>query len=47
MTQTNDMPGFVPCETDQVRQAKYIARRQEEERMREAIRNGVRAYDRR
>lgn len=40
-----DMPGFVPSEPDQLREAKYALRRQIELRNREAIRRGERMYD--
>jgi len=40
-----DMPGFVPCETDQRRQAKYVARRRIEADNRQAIRGGTKRYD--
>ena len=41
-----DVPGFVPCETDQWREQKYAARRQQEERNRAALRRGEKAYER-
>ena len=41
-----DMPGFVPCEKDLEREAKYEYRHREELRFREAIRRGEKAYDR-
>jgi len=40
-----DMPGFVPCEADLRREAKYVARRAEEERVRMSILAGTKAYD--
>jgi len=40
-----DMPGFVPCETDRRRQAKYDARRCIEAVNRQAIREGTKRYD--
>ena len=40
-----DMPGFVPCETDRRRQAKYAARRRIEADSRRAIREGTKRYD--
>ena len=40
-----DMPGFVPCLIDQLRNGKYVLRRQEEHRIRDAIETGVRVYD--
>ena len=40
-----DMPGFVPSEPDQRREAKYALRRQIELRNREAIQRGDRVYD--
>ena len=40
-----DMPGFVPCETDRRRQAKYVARRRIEADSRRAIREGTKRYD--
>ena len=42
-----DMPGFVPCPTDQRRQVKYARRRRIEATIRQAIRAGNRVYDRR
>jgi hypothetical protein len=40
-----DMPGFVPCPTDQRREEKYLDRRQIELRNRQAIREGRDVYD--
>lgn len=40
-----DMAGFVACEKDGQREAKYVLRQKEENRSREAIRTGQRAYD--
>ena len=40
-----DQPGFVPCATDQRREAKYAARRLLELRNRQAIKNGIKVYD--
>ena len=40
-----DMPGFVPCEVDRRREAKYALREQIELRSREAIREGRRVHD--
>jgi len=40
-----DMKGFVPCEVDQARERKYVARQAQEARSREAIRTGRRVYD--
>ena len=40
-----DRPGFVPCAEDQRRETKYAARRQIEQRNREAIRTGTRVFD--
>jgi hypothetical protein len=40
-----DMPGFVPCEADQRREAKDARLREMEARNREAIRRGERHYD--
>jgi hypothetical protein len=40
-----DRPGFVPCSEDQRREAKYAERRRDEQRHREAIREGGRVYD--
>jgi hypothetical protein len=41
----DELAGFVPCETDQRREAKYAERRQIELRNREAIRQGEKVYD--
>ena len=41
-----DMPGFVPCPTDQARLAKYEARRSIEMKNRQAIRDGTKSYER-
>jgi hypothetical protein len=38
-------PGFVPCEEDQRREAKYAAQRQIEQRNRQAIQGGIKLYD--
>ena len=40
-----DMPGFVPCEADRKRDAKYALREKAEARSREAIRAGGKVYD--
>lgn len=40
-----DMPGFVPSETDQWRERKYIARQQSEQRHRQALREGRKSYE--
>ena len=40
-----DRPGFVPCAEDQRREQKYAERRRVEQRNREAIRTGSKAYD--
>jgi hypothetical protein len=40
-----DQPGFVPCEADQRREAKYAAQRQIEQRNRQAIHGGTKLYD--
>ncbi len=40
-----DMDGFVPCEKDRQRNAKYDSRAEVERRNREAIRAGRKAYD--
>ncbi len=40
-----DLADFVPCSLDQWRDQKYLARRQEEERRRAAIRTGEKVYD--
>lgn len=40
-----DMPGFIPCEFDQGRETKYIARREAETANRKAILEGKRHYD--
>jgi len=40
-----DMPGFVPSEPDQRREAKYAERRRIELRIRGAIRSGEKVYD--
>ncbi len=40
-----DMPGFVPCETDQVRLQKYERLREHQERVRAALRAGKKVYD--
>jgi hypothetical protein len=40
-----DMPGFVPCEADRRREAKYTRRRQIELRNRLAVRAGEKAYE--
>jgi mono/diheme cytochrome c family protein len=40
-----DLGEFVPCSLDQWREQKYLARRQEEERRRAAIRAGEKVYD--
>jgi hypothetical protein len=40
-----DAPGFQPGPTDQWREAKYLARRQREQRNRDALRTGARNYD--
>ena len=40
-----DMPGFRPCETDVRREEKYERRQRIEQRVRDAIRKGERAYD--
>jgi hypothetical protein len=40
-----DMPGFVPCEADQRREAKYTERREIERRNRTAIRAGQKVYE--
>ena len=42
-----DMEGFQPSETDQRREAKYLARHESEMRNREAIRTGRKVYDER
>ena len=39
------LDGFIPCETDRLREEKYAQRRQIELRNREAIRKGERVYD--
>ena len=41
-----DMPGFIPCEKDREREAKYAYRHREELRFREAIRRGEKTWDR-
>jgi len=40
-----DMPGFIPCEFDQLREQRYAIRRQLELRNRRAIREGYKVYD--
>ncbi len=40
-----DMPGFVPCEEDRRRERAYAARREIEERNREAIEKGGKIHD--
>jgi len=40
-----DMPGFIPCETDQCREAFYAERHQVEQKVREAIRRAEKVYD--
>jgi len=40
-----DMEGFQPCEDDQKREQKYLARREIEASNREAIRQGKKVYD--
>jgi hypothetical protein len=40
-----DMPGFVPCPTDQARLAKYDERRRLEGKSRQAIREGKKFYE--
>ncbi|HNX35959.1 MAG TPA: hypothetical protein PKM57_15120 [Kiritimatiellia bacterium] len=40
-----DMDGFVPVEQDRARESKYQARRAEERRVYDAIRNGKKLYD--
>jgi hypothetical protein len=40
-----DMEGFQPCETDQRREQKYLARREIELRIRAAIREGRKVYE--
>ena len=39
------MEGYVPCETDRIREKKYEFRRNEELLNRRAIRNGEKRYD--
>ena len=41
-----DRPGFVPCAEDRRREEKYAQRRQVEQQVRSAIRDGTRVYDR-
>jgi hypothetical protein len=41
----SDMPGFQPCEMDQWRNEKYLARQQVERANREAIRTAQKAYE--
>jgi hypothetical protein len=40
-----DADGFTPCDIDQWRENKYVARRQAEERNRAALRSGQKAYE--
>ena len=40
-----DMPGFVPCAEDQRRERVYAERRRMDERSREAMRDGEKAYE--
>jgi len=40
-----DSPGFKPCETDQWRNQKYLARQEQEQRSRVALRQGKKVYD--
>jgi hypothetical protein len=40
-----DAPGFQPCPTDQWREEKYLTRQKTEQRNRESIRHGEKAYD--
>jgi len=40
-----DMPGFEPCERDEWREQKYLARQQMERRSRAAIREGIKFYE--
>ena len=41
-----DAPGFVPCPMDKWREQKYLARRAQEARSRQALRGGQKTYDR-
>ena len=40
------MPGFVPCETDRARLQKYDRLREHQARVRQALRDGRKVYDR-
>ena len=44
-TPSADMDGFQPCMVDQLRNERYLMRRQIELRNRKAIRDGVKVYD--